>query len=474
MKNLCKIFFGAGRIGKRIYEVWNFFGLRPDFFMDNDLKLWGKYLCDIEILPPKKLLEMKYIKLYITCRKSDEIYRQVCDEYGIENIEICNNYYEEFSKLCTKKSKRFLCNENKEELIEENRVFWDLENGLVMGGVESWSIDMAKKIKTRGWKSTFLVTAEKEEILSIDMDVLKIPYSNGNLKNAINYCVSEILKYKHVNIICNFAGFNIICACLAKKIAPERIAIIAVVHSDDNAYYESYMKLSSYIDFCLVISSRIGEKVITKGFSREKVKLLNWEVFCPDINTKRYSFSREPLKIGYAGRLEIEAKRIDLLIELAKKMNRLGIDFFLEIAGIGVYENQIKEQIQRENLSAKIKMLGYVSKKDISEFWMRQDIMLSCSDYEGHSISQVEAMAAGVVPIVTDVSGARDDINDGVNGFIVPVGNIDAMITKITYLNTNKELLKYMGNEANKTIVERQKNLNQIDFFESLLKRQIK
>ena len=96
--------------------------------------------------------------------------------------------------------------------------------------------------------------------------------------------------------------------------------------------------------------------------------------------------------------------------------------------------------------------------------------MISCSEREGHSISQSEAMAAGAVPVITDVSGARDDVTDGYNGFVVPVGDVDALADRICYLYYNRDELVRMGKCAHDTIYERQKNLNQTEFWNKLLK----
>ena len=96
--------------------------------------------------------------------------------------------------------------------------------------------------------------------------------------------------------------------------------------------------------------------------------------------------------------------------------------------------------------------------------------MISCSEWEGHSITQAEAMAGGAVPVITDVSGARDDVIDGKNGFIVPVGDVALLTDKIEYLYNNRDKLDMMGHMAHRTIYEKQKNINQKDFWDRLFK----
>ncbi len=95
--------------------------------------------------------------------------------------------------------------------------------------------------------------------------------------------------------------------------------------------------------------------------------------------------------------------------------------------------------------------------------------MLSCSDIEGHSISQSEAMSAGAVPIITDVSGARDDVTEGYNGFIVGVGELEKMADKICFLYNNRKELEKMGIYAYESVYKKQEELKQMNFWETLL-----
>ena len=97
--------------------------------------------------------------------------------------------------------------------------------------------------------------------------------------------------------------------------------------------------------------------------------------------------------------------------------------------------------------------------------------MVSCSEYEGHSISQSEAMAEGAVPVITDVSGARDDVTDGYNGYVVAVGDIDALADRIQELYLDRDKLEQMGRRAHDTICERQKTMDQGAFWDDLIEK---
>ena len=156
---------------------------------------------------------------------------------------------------------------------------------------------------------------------------------------------------------------------------------------------------------------------------------------------------------------------------LAEMLKRKKVNFNITIAGAGDYSEILQERIKEEKLQDQIDFIGRIERENIPDFWQKQDVMISCSEWEGHSISQAEAMAEGVVPVITDVSGARDDVTDGYNGFVVAIGDIETMAEKISYLYYNPEKLEAMGIRAHDTIYNRQKDMDQTVFWDELLEK---
>lgn len=82
-----------------------------------------------------------------------------------------------------------------------------------------------------------------------------------------------------------------------------------------------------------------------------------------------------------------------------------------------------------------------MDRSNISTFWKNQDICVSTSGFEGRSHSIIEGMGNGAVPIVTATSGVRKDITDGVNGYIVSLGDYHTLAEQIEYLAQYRERL---------------------------------
>ena len=138
----------------------------------------------------------------------------------------------------------------------------------------------------------------------------------------------------------------------------------------------------------------------------------------------------------------------------------MDVDFLLQIAGSGEYEEELKQNLNE--YSKYVHFCGCISRDKVYDFWTRQDIGLNCSDFEGRCISKAESMAAGAVPVITDTSSARDDVKDGFNGYVVPVGDVDAIVDRIFYLYSHRELLELMGKRSHQVILKQNKE-NDLD-----------
>lgn len=85
---------------------------------------------------------------------------------------------------------------------------------------------------------------------------------------------------------------------------------------------------------------------------------------------------------------------------------------------------------------------------ELKKYLNDSDIYVSSSLSESFSLSILEAMALGLPVISTNTIGARGLVDDSINGYIVPVDNIEMMATKITLLINNHNLQKSLGEKA--------------------------
>ena len=462
------IFFGAGALGTKYYTAWKESGIAVDYFIDNDPALWYKRVEGVEVLPPKKLKDFaEDINILITCRNWKPIWRQLL-ELGLQEHQIrkCDSIdmlaAKEFSSLWP--SLEIPGNTE----FSPRDVLFTLDYGLTLGGVEHWSLDTAKDLHKLGWNTCILLNRDVRLLLSKRETAhkLKIVCAEAStVREELSRITGTMLRYR--NIICNFFGYNLMAAIRIKKQFPMEYRVIAVLHIDQEEYYQGYLDVEPYLDKCLIISSKMDAEMKKRGFPKEKLMYLPLEIPCNEVFFHCYSRYNEPLRIGYAGRLVVKQKRVDLLIIVAKKLEERGIDFRMEIVGTGSYEQELHLQIHAAGLQNKVCCLGML--EDSRQFWFSQDVMITCSEWEGHSGSQCEAMAAGAVPVVTDTSGVRDDVEDGKNGFVVEIGNVDQMVERLCFLYTNRKRLAEFGKRAHEAILKRNQSFDTQTLWEDIL-----
>ncbi|WP_019907472.1 glycosyltransferase family 4 protein [Thermoanaerobacter indiensis] len=156
------------------------------------------------------------------------------------------------------------------------------------------------------------------------------------------------------------------------------------------------------------------------------------------------------------------------VIDAIKALRDYYSNIYYLIVGTGEKEKELKNYVLISNLGSKIRFLGY--REDIPEILNAIDIFGLTSLREGLPRAIMEAMAAGKPIVATNVRGNRDLVRDGVNGYLIPVNDIEATAKVIVKLVENKNLRLRMGEEGRKIIQDYaiEKVLNEMDEIYSL------
>lgn len=124
-------------------------------------------------------------------------------------------------------------------------------------------------------------------------------------------------------------------------------------------------------------------------------------------------------------------KNLDLLIDAFSDIAAEFPSHSLYIYGEGAERNHLEEKIALMNMDGRIFLPGYSTR--IHEEILDAALFVSSSDYEGISNSMLEALSLGIPTVCTDCppGGARETIDHGINGLLVPVGDRVAMAEAI-------------------------------------------
>jgi glycosyltransferase involved in cell wall biosynthesis len=114
--------------------------------------------------------------------------------------------------------------------------------------------------------------------------------------------------------------------------------------------------------------------------------------------------------------------------------------------GYGPEEREIKALSEDLKIIDRIKLL--INPANISAILSDCDIYLSTSLFEGLSNSIMEAMAAGLPVVATDVGDNRYLVRDGYNGFIIPLKDINMIVEKLELLAESEDLRNDFGGKS--------------------------
>ena len=127
--------------------------------------------------------------------------------------------------------------------------------------------------------------------------------------------------------------------------------------------------------------------------------------------------------------------------EVAKRFGHAHLLF----VGDGELLEKTRVWAERESLP-RVHFLG--RREDVPAVLSASDIVVLVSKREGLPRALLEGMAAGKPLVATDVRGNRDLVEDGVNGFLVPLGDVRALAFALEQLIGSKELREKMGRES--------------------------
>ena len=151
--------------------------------------------------------------------------------------------------------------------------------------------------------------------------------------------------------------------------------------------------------------------------------------------------------IAYVGRF-VPQKNIPMLLDAYEKLVKEYPQYILEMYGRGQDEEEIISLIKQKKLEDEVVLKGF--QLDVINMIKDCQMYVSSSDYEGISNSMLEALAMGIPTVVTDcpVGGARQMIQNGVNGLLVPVGDSDALYGAMKSIIENESDAQRMSESA--------------------------
>jgi glycosyltransferase involved in cell wall biosynthesis len=180
----------------------------------------------------------------------------------------------------------------------------------------------------------------------------------------------------------------------------------------------------------------------------------------------RNRYKSTKIRIGILGRIEAN-KGHELLLNAISMLKMKGYPVQCRIVGSGSTCDTLKANLSALQLCPDEDALFLGHRDDVVQELAQFDIFtLPSTDSEGLSLSQLEAMAAGLPCVVTDVAGAKEAIRNDLDGLVIPCGSSKSLADALERLLQSPDLMKALGQSAQRRVADKfsvQKLVNQVN-----------
>ena len=160
---------------------------------------------------------------------------------------------------------------------------------------------------------------------------------------------------------------------------------------------------------------------------------------------RRLAVAADALLVGTVGRLNW-AKDQAFLLRAFRELVRSAPSAFLAIIGEGEQREALESLAAELGLERQVRFLG--DRPDVPLLLPAIDIFAVSSRTEGYSIAMLEACAAGLAVVATDVGGNREIVENGVTGLIIEQGNLASFSDALLQLALSSAQRAKLGSSA--------------------------
>jgi len=204
--------------------------------------------------------------------------------------------------------------------------------------------------------------------------------------------------------------------------------------SSDQARLEKLAMEAHLADHCIVASNFTKCTLIENGVPEQRIHKVAYGV---DISPHKVRDERtSTFRVMFVGQM-VQRKGLEYLLKAWKKLRLPNAE--LVLAGRGRVDARLLEAFRSEFV-----YMGDISDDKVKQLYEGSDVFCMPSLVEGFGLVYLEALACGLPIIATPNTGAADIVQNGCEGFIVPIRDVDALAEKLEWAYRNRSALAEM------------------------------
>jgi glycosyltransferase involved in cell wall biosynthesis len=330
----------------------------------------------------------------------------------------------------------------------------------LQGGVESILADLCCGLPERGIEMTLGLARglrfdlpERYRAAFPDLPCIEIDGSLGTRRARIE-AITALVNRLRPDIVFSARVFDALPALAALKAhSPKAPRLATTIQAYEAPYLVDAKLYRGFLDL-VVTSGQLVKRAVVDwcGIDASRVVSIPGGVLPP--RRERAERGGGPWRIGYVGRLDPDQKRILDLIPFVRRLKSAAVAFRLDVVGTGPAESELREALAEDVERGLVRFHGWQSTDALYEcIYPELDLFVHFAHTEGITIAPREAMAHGVVPVVSDFAGRRIESQfvDGETARVFPVGDVEAAVTRTLELIANPDLYARLSRAARKS-----------------------
>ena len=172
-----------------------------------------------------------------------------------------------------------------------------------------------------------------------------------------------------------------------------------------------------------------------------------------DLDFRRlYGIPDGAFVVGWVGRMT-GVKDTGAVLEIVRATRERGVDAVLCMVGDGPDRGRLEQLAHELGIARATYFVGY--QPDVAGYYRLFDAFVLPSVNEGTPVSAIEALASGTPVVANRVGGVPDVVRDGVDGFLVEAGDVEAAADGLARLASDPELRRTLGEAGRARVLER-------------------
>lgn len=196
-------------------------------------------------------------------------------------------------------------------------------------------------------------------------------------------------------------------------------------------------------------------RAVAYGMNPDRTVVFPWGVDLKHFSPRRSTARRRKSFLLFCNRSWEPRYGVDVLARAFVSVAARSRDASLLLLGGGSQASALRQILIRGDALDRVQFGGQVSQSDLPRWYRMADLYVSSSHIDGSSVSLMEALACGLPALVSDIPANREWVREGVNGWLFPDGDPQALAEKILAVMRQRRKLPAVGRAALQSARER-------------------